>query len=229
MLVGIVGGACSLVAVVTSHGVSRGDDVTDDERRQRRSEAVRQVIEEGRSQSDIARQLGIPRQSVSRWVASHKRRERAKMPLPSLLDAVAVRCARMLVDAEEYGTAERNAAIVMGIAVDKRRVLADERATSTDHNVALRWLKGEAARVLSANGATDVVALVEEREPNPSACAQPDAVGSSAGADSSPASLQFAQDPTSTGAGSRAGRGDPHAAEETGVGIDPDTQKYLAQ
>ena len=70
----------------------------------------------------------------------------------------------MLVDAEEYGTAERNAAIVMGIAVDKRRVLADERATSTDHNVALRWLKGEAARVLSEGGARETVALVEERE-----------------------------------------------------------------
>ena len=180
---------------------------------------MRQVIEDGRSQSDIARELGIPRQSVSRWVASHKRRERAKMPLPSLLDAVAVRCARMLVDADEYGTAERNAAIVMGIAVDKRRVLADERATSTDHNVALRWLKGEAARVLSENGALETVALVDERENDPSACAQPGVAGAGA-----PAVARV------TGSSASALEGGlPHAGEEVEVAIDPIAQKYLAQ
>ena len=204
---------------MTLERVSRGHDMTDDERRQRRTEAVRQVLEDGRSQSEIAREMGIPRQSVSRWVASHKRRERAKMPLPSLLDAVAVRCARMLVDADEYGTAERNAAIVMGIAVDKRRVLADERATSTDHNVALRWLKGEAARVLSENGALETVALVDERENDPSACAQPGVAGAGA-----PAAARV------TGSSASALEGGlPHAAEETGVGIDPIAQKYLAQ
>ena len=188
-----------------------------DERSHRRDEAVRQVVEDGRSPSDVARQWGIPRQSVSRWVASHKRRERAKMPLPSLLDAVAIRCARLLAEAQEYGAAERNAAIVMGIAVDKRRVLADERATSTDHNVALRWLKGEAARVLVDVGGEDVATLVAEREPGGGAV-DPEALAGAGGAGGVAADVGVLEGV----------RGGTHAGGNSTLALDPDARKYTA-
>ena len=109
-----------------------------------RREAIHAVVIEGKSRRDVAEKLGISPLTVGKWVRQAKKDTPENAELVDVLETIARRYARFLLSTEKPDNLARNAAIIMGVALDKRRMLLDSARESEDHSLALAWLAKEA-------------------------------------------------------------------------------------